>query len=304
MRPAPFHASWQMEPVGAGSYQARLVLADESLFAGHYPGAPILPGTFLVEALVQAARAALGGEPRLLEIIAARFHSPLRPGDEVAAHFTIREASAGATLVEATASARAKAADVALLLAPDGAPAPPAAAASWPPAAGPDARLLDLPFIERALPHRAPLLLVDRALVGEAPGRQATLVARKRVTTSEPGWAGVPKAAGYPEILVAESFCQACGLLRAATAAAAEPRDDRRVPVVAKLAGLRFLGDVAPGDELAHHVQLVVRTGEGAVFSGQTWVAGRPVLEVARVVAALAPPARPSSPAAAGVVLH
>jgi 3-hydroxyacyl-[acyl-carrier-protein] dehydratase len=86
---------------------------------------------------------------------------------------------------------------------------------------------------------------------------------------------------------IAESFCQACGLLRAATGPA-EPRDENKVPVVAKLAGLRFTADVAPGDLLEHHVQLVVRTGEGAVFSGQSVVAGRVILQVTRVVAARA----------------
>jgi 3-hydroxymyristoyl/3-hydroxydecanoyl-(acyl carrier protein) dehydratase len=93
----------------------------------------------------------------------------------------------------------------------------------------------------------------------------------------------------YPSVLVLESFGQACGLLRAATGAPGEPRVEGKVPVAAKLAGVRFVGEVAPGEELEHHVDLLVRTGEGAVFGGTTVVAGRPVMEVRRVVAALAP---------------
>jgi 3-hydroxyacyl-[acyl-carrier-protein] dehydratase len=121
------------------------------------------------------------------------------------------------------------------------------------------------------------------ALAGRA------LLARKAITFDEPCYAGTELIWGYPGTLIVESFCQACGLLRAASGSVGEPRDETKVPVVAKLAGLRFLGDAVPGDLLEHQVQLVVRTGEGAVFSGQTVVAGRVVLQVGRVVAATAP---------------
>jgi len=116
------------------------------------------------------------------------------------------------------------------------------------------------------------------------------LLARKAVTAGEPCYVGAegPPAWGYPSLLVVESFCQSCGLLRAATGTADEPRDESKVPVVAKLAGLRFTGEAAPGDLLEHHVK--------AVFSGQTVVAGRVVVEVARVVAALAPLPSPRAP--------
>ena len=85
-----------------------------------------------------------------------------------------------------------------------------------------------------------------------------------------------------------ESFCQSCGLLRAATAASAEPRSETRVPVVAKLANLRFFGDAAIGDQLEHRVRLTTRTPDGAVFSGETVVSGRVIMQVDRVVAAMA----------------
>ena len=294
MRPAPsikpFIAAWQAGPVVAGAFEARLVLDDETLFAGHYPGAPIFPGTFLIEALFQAASTALGGLVRLEEVVACRFHSPLFPGDEIAARFTVKEAGAGRTLVEATASSREQAAKLTMVVAPSSADLGAVVSApAWEPA-GPSARALDAPFIHRILPHRPPALLVDSALVLDLPGAGPALLARKAVTAGEPCYAGAegPPAWGYPSLLVVESFCQSCGLLRAATSTADEPRDESKVPVVAKLAGLRFTGEAAPGDLLEHHVKLVVRTGEGAVFSGQTVVARRTVLQVGRVVAAVA----------------
>lgn len=292
MRPAPFIANWQAGPVAAGAFEARLALDDESLFAGHYPGAPIFPGTFLIEALFQATSTALGGGARLEEIVACRFHSPLYPGDEVAARFTLKEADAGGILVEATASGREKAADLTMIVALPGTTNQESVPFALPRTkAGPSARELDASFIQRVLPHRPPALLIDSALVLDLPGGGSALLARKAITAGEPCYVGVEASSSwrYPRTLIIESFCQACGLLRAATGPTGEPRDETKVPVVAKLAGLRLLGDAAPGDLLEHLVQLVVRTGEGAVFSGQTVVAGRAILQVARVVAARAP---------------
>src|SRR5262249_3996045 len=57
---------------------------DEPYFAGHYPGHPIYPGVFIVEAVLQAARALLDaeGQPgRLAEVVSARFLAPVQPGD-------------------------------------------------------------------------------------------------------------------------------------------------------------------------------------------------------------------------------
>lgn len=278
MRPVPFIAKWQAAPVVSRTFEARLVLDDESLFAGHYPGAPILPGTFLIEALFQAANAALGGLARLEEIVACRFHSPLLPGDALVGRFTLKDAGAGRTHVHVTASGRTKAAELTLLAVLPGAPPKdPDSALTVPPPAEPSAPTLDAPFIHRVLPHRPPALLIDSAILFDQPGAVPTLLARRSIVANE-----------SCNMLIVESFCQACGLLRAATGPAREPREGTKVPVVAKLAGLRFTGDAEPGDLLEHHVQLVVRTGEGAVFSGQTTVAGRTVLRVGRVIAALA----------------
>ena len=289
MRPAPFTAHWQAGPVVAGTFEARLRLDDARLFAGHYPGAPIFPGCFLIEALFQAASAGLSSDVRLEEVALCRFHSPLLPGDELSARFALSEDGAGRTRIEATARGRAPAAELTMLIAISSRQT---SADSTPPwqQAGAAGRPLDRSFIHRVLPHRPPALLVDSAHVLDLSRDKSALIARKAVTTHEPCYAsaeGLPTWI-YPRSLIVESFCQACGLLRAATGPAGEPRDQTKVPVVAKLAGLRFTGDATPGDVLEHHVQLVVRTAQGAVFTGQSVVAGRVVMQVTRVVAALA----------------
>lgn len=61
----------------------KLVSANEPYFAGHFPGAPVLPGVFVCEALAQLAGHLAGDEAelRLLAVDKARFRRPVVPGD-------------------------------------------------------------------------------------------------------------------------------------------------------------------------------------------------------------------------------
>lgn len=291
MRAAPFVARWSLSPQSGDAFDGETVLDEPAVFAGHYPGAPIFPGTFLIEALFQAVGTAIGEDVRVEQIVACRFRSPLLPGDALSAHFVVKDAGPGRTLVEVTAQGRAPAAELTMLVASVAAARPDGVTAAQPEegVAG-DARTLDAAFIESVLPHRAPALLVESARVLGQPGTKSELRGHKTITPAEPCFvAGALPATGcYPQSLVVESFCQSCGLLRAATAAAAEPRSESKVPVVAKLANLRFFGDAMVGDRLEHLVRLTTRTPDGAVFSGQTAVSGRVIMRVDRVVAATA----------------
>lgn len=92
----------RIEP--AGITTRKRVLADEPYFAGHYPGFPIYPGVFMVEAVNQAARAYIarfhpGG--RLVEA-RTRFLSAVYPGD-------VLECDCACTLVDDGARLRVKA---------------------------------------------------------------------------------------------------------------------------------------------------------------------------------------------------
>jgi 3-hydroxyacyl-[acyl-carrier-protein] dehydratase len=288
MNPVPFIARWRLQPKVGGAFDGQLILDDPAVFAGHYPGAPILPGTFLVEALVQATRTALSSDVGLEQIAFCRFRSPLFPGDQLSAHFLVKDAGAGRALVEITAQGRAPAAELSLLVAPVHAATPDGPAPAVEATRG---RVLDPAFIARVLPHRPPALLVEHALVPDPCEARPELRAFKTITAAEPCFAdaGSPPTGSYPRSLVVESFCQSCGLLRAAIAAPADHRDQTRVPVVAKLANLRFFGDAALGDRVEHQVRLDARTPDGAVFSGQAAVSGRVIMRVERVVAATAP---------------
>ena len=293
---APFIANWEIAPAGAGVFDARLVLDDESPFAGHYPGRPVLPGTFQIEALFQAAATALGGSWRLEEIVSCRFHAPLSPHDVVQARLTITEAEGGARLVEASAKASTEAAEVRLRLAPADRPlektpeAPPDVrpGLTWEQAKT-DARALDGAFLLRILPHRFPAVLVDRALLACADTSKPVLMSFKAVSFGERCYAraGPLSSFAYPATMIAESFCQSCGLLRAGSAPPGERRDETKLPVVAKLSRLRFASEVVPGEVLEHRLRLAARMPDGAVFSGETVVRSRLVMRAEKVVAAV-----------------
>lgn len=53
--------------------------ADHPAFAGHFPGAPILPGVVLLDAALQAAANTLHAAD--WQIVTAKFHSVVRPAE-------------------------------------------------------------------------------------------------------------------------------------------------------------------------------------------------------------------------------
>ena len=67
------------------------VRAEEPYFAGHFPGAPVMPGVLIIEALAQAGalllfREVLDRESKLVffaGIDQARFRAPVFPGDDL-----------------------------------------------------------------------------------------------------------------------------------------------------------------------------------------------------------------------------
>ncbi|HEY5344830.1 MAG TPA: hypothetical protein VIK62_00630 [Verrucomicrobiae bacterium] len=67
---------------GATIFEFRFA-ADGPVFAGHFPGRPILPGVFQLEMVRVAAEVILQGALTIREIRKAKFQRPILPGEIV-----------------------------------------------------------------------------------------------------------------------------------------------------------------------------------------------------------------------------
>ena len=59
--------------------------------AGHFPGNPVLPGVVVLDRVISAAEAWLGGGWRVGGLPQVKFVSPLRPGDEAFIRLVLRD---------------------------------------------------------------------------------------------------------------------------------------------------------------------------------------------------------------------
>ncbi len=112
---------------------------------------------------------------------------------------------------------------------------------------------IDIHEIQTLLPHRYPLLLIDR-VIDFTPGEN--LVGIKNVTFNEPHFTGhFPQRVIMPGVLILEALAQATGLLAFKTAG--ELASDDSLYYLASIDNVRFKRPVEPGDQLRLEVTLV-----------------------------------------------
>lgn len=112
---------------------------------------------------------------------------------------------------------------------------------------------MDIHGVLKKLPHRYPILLVDRVLEIESGVR---IKAIKNVSINEPYFVGhFPHRPVMPGVLMLEALAQAAALL-SFESAGKEP-DDKSVYYFAGIDGARFKRPVEPGDQLLLEVTLV-----------------------------------------------
>ncbi|MBA3493570.1 MAG: 3-hydroxyacyl-ACP dehydratase FabZ [Gammaproteobacteria bacterium] len=112
--------------------------------------------------------------------------------------------------------------------------------------------LLDIQKIRRLLPHRYPILLIDRVL--ECVDGQS-LVAVKNVTINEPFFSGhFPDRPIMPGVLILEALAQATALL--AFSSGQIRSDPEALYYLVGIDKARFKKPVVPGDQLLLYVQL------------------------------------------------
>jgi len=126
---------------------------------------------------------------------------------------------------------------------------------------------LSIDQVRELLPHRYPMLLVDRVVQLS----DDSIVAEKLVSANEPFFQGhFPQRPIMPGVLIIEALAQAGGVIVRASDAEARGRG-------VALAGVnrcRFRRPVTPGDVLTLHVKLTRRRGSLLVFDGMARVDG------------------------------
>jgi len=142
-------------------------------------------------------------------------------------------------------------------------------------------RMLDIQRILEVLPHRYPILLVDRILE-LTPGKR--VVGLKNVTINEPFFQGhFPGHPIMPGVLIVEAMAQAGGMLLMDELREPPPK----VVYFMALDHVKFRKPVVPGDQLRSEVEVIQLRGRNCRLKGTAYVDGQVVAEaemLARVV--------------------
>lgn len=132
--------------------------------------------------------------------------------------------------------------------------------------------ILDVNEIRRILPHRYPMLLVDRIVELEAE----RIVGIKNVTGNEPFFAGhFPDIPVMPGVLIVEAMAQTAGVLVLKSI----PDREAKLVLLVSIEYAKFRRPVVPGDQLRMELQMLKRKASVAKMSGKATVDGLLVAE-------------------------
>lgn len=128
--------------------------------------------------------------------------------------------------------------------------------------------ILDVNGIQRILPHRYPMLMVD-AIVELEPKKR--IVGVKNVTVNEYFFAGhFPGSPVMPGVLIVEAMAQAGGVLLFQEV----PERDNKLLYFVAIDNARFRRPVVPGDQLRVEVNVVNWRGNFCKLEGRATVNG------------------------------
>lgn len=134
---------------------------------------------------------------------------------------------------------------------------------------------LDINQIKEYLPHRYPLLLVDRVIDWESGQRITTI---KNVTINEEFFNGhFPHKPVMPGVLMIEALAQSAALLAFLTMG--QKPDDNAVVYFVGIDGARFKRPVEPGDQLKMEVEILRQSRGIWKFSAKASVDGQLAVE-------------------------
>lgn len=132
--------------------------------------------------------------------------------------------------------------------------------------------VLDIQAIRDILPHRYPMLLVDR-IVELEPDR---IVGIKNVTVNEPFFQGhFPEIPVMPGVLIIEAMAQVAGVLVLKEI----PDRKSKVVLLASVDSAKFRRPVVPGDQLRIEMRVIKKKSSVAKMAGAATVDGQVVAE-------------------------
>jgi 3-hydroxyacyl-[acyl-carrier-protein] dehydratase len=127
----------------------------------------------------------------------------------------------------------------------------------------------DVEWIQSVLPHRYPLLLVDRVLEIEPKKR---IVAIKNVTVNEPFFAGhFPGRPVMPGVFLVEGMAQAAGLLLLHDL----PERAGKLVYFMGIEEAKFRRPVVPGDQVRYEVEVLRLRSMHSKLAGKVLVDGQ-----------------------------
>jgi len=136
---------------------------------------------------------------------------------------------------------------------------------------------LDIKEIMTRLPHRYPMLLIDRVLE-MTPGK--SIVAIKNVSMNEPFFEGhFPHHPVMPGVLIVEAMAQAAALFSFEGNAEVNPADRQIAYYLVGVDGARFRRPVVPGDQLRIEVTADRISRTMCKYTGKALVDGNAVAE-------------------------
>lgn len=127
--------------------------------------------------------------------------------------------------------------------------------------------MIDIKEIREALPHRYPMLLVDRVLEVS----EDEIVTIKNVSINEPFFNGhFPEYPVMPGVLIMEALAQTAGVLELS-----KEENKGKLVFYAGMDKVKFKKQVVPGDQLVMTAKFVKRRGTIAVVEAIAEVDGK-----------------------------
>ncbi len=145
---------------------------------------------------------------------------------------------------------------------------------------------LDIKRVMAALPHRYPMLLVDRV---ERLERDVSITAIKAVSMNEGFFQGhFPSRPIMPGVLIVEALAQAAGILAVESLGLA---DSGKLVYFMAIEGAKFRAPVEPGCLLQLDVSFVQKRASVCKFAGRATVDGKLAAEAGFTAMIADPPA-------------